>query len=122
MKNLKRWYVSPCGLNCAQCPIHLRTEEELNYWREQNVDPDKVRCDGCRSNRKGDHWAPECNILDCCVYTKRLEFCAECPELPCSMLEEWAAPYEHHRQALQTLLEIKRSGIENWLTQNNPVD
>jgi len=38
-----------CGIDCMTCSIHLRTEEELDYQKSRNRAPDKVRCDGWRS-------------------------------------------------------------------------
>jgi len=113
----RRWYLTPCGLDCHNCSIRLRTDEELTYWQSQDVDRDKIRCDGCRSNREGDHWSPQCTILQCCVYEKGLEFCAQCSDFPCHSLEEWGWEYEHHAKALDTLRKMKEVGIEQWLGQ-----
>lgn len=118
MKRPKRWFVTPCGLDCSTCPIRLRTKEELDYWREQSVDPDKIRCDGCRSDRTGHHWSPDCKILQCCVYERHLEFCAQCTDFPCSLLEEWIDNYEHHEQAVQRLHDMKETGIDAWLKKH----
>ena len=119
---MRRWYVTPCGLDCYHCSIRLRTEEELEYWRKQNVDTDKIRCDGCRSDRQGDHWSPDCKILQCCVYERGYEFCAECPDLPCTILTEWCKEYEHHTQAVERLVEMKNTGIERWLKEHGCSD
>ena len=118
MEKDKRWWLSPCCLDCSNCPIHLRTKEELDYWKEQNVDLDKIRCNGCRSDRKGFHWAPECEILQCCVYELGYEFCAECPDLPCDILKKWGEEYEHHSKAVDRLIEMKNTGIDEWLSNN----
>ena len=119
MKNTteRRWFLTPCGLDCYGCPIRLRAEEELNYWAERNVDLDKIRCDGCRSERCENHWSPDCKILDCCVYKHGYEFCAQCPDFPCPTLEEWASEYEHHGEAVQGLKRMKRIGIKKWLLE-----
>ena len=114
----KRWWLTPCGLNCSFCPIHLRTDGELNYYRQRNVDPEKIRCDGCRSDRTGNHWSPDCELLQCCVDQRGFEFCAECPEFPCSIINKWAQDYDHHKQAVRRLAEMKESGIQTWLTTN----
>ena len=119
MKNkARRWYLTPCGLDCHPCSIRLRTKEELNYWARQNVDLDKIRCDGCRSDRKNGHWSPNCTILQCCVYGKKLEFCAECSDFPCGKIKDWAKEYEHHARAVQRLEDMKSSGVEEWLQEH----
>lgn len=110
----RRWFLTPCGLDCYTCPIRLRTEEELRYWTEQNVDTEKIHCGGCRSARDENHWSPDCRILDCCVYQRGYEFCAQCPDFPCSILEDWANEYEHHARAFAELKEMKKAGVEVW--------
>jgi len=116
----QRRLLSVCGLYCGECSIHLRTDEELSYWRSKNVDLDKVRCDGCRSPRKeGTHWSHDCGLVACCINRKRLEFCALCPDLEsCQLVKEFAASFEHHRQAVDRLREMRRTGVEQWLTAN----
>ncbi|MHC2993895.1 MAG: DUF3795 domain-containing protein [Candidatus Atribacteria bacterium] len=118
MNKVNRYWLSPCGIDCSKCSIHLRTDEELNYWREKNVDLKKIRCDGCRSNRNQNHWSPDCNILECSVYTKGVEFCSECNEFPCKKLEERIAGLEHHEKAVEKLEDMKREGIEVWLSKH----
>lgn len=107
--------LTPCGLDCARCSIHLRTEEELEYWRKQSVDLRKIRCDGCRSDRQGAHWSPDCKILQCCVYDKGLEFCAQCGDFPCSTIKEWIGGYKHHGEAVARLMQMKQQGVDQWI-------
>jgi hypothetical protein len=116
----RRWYLSVCGLDCGQCTIHLRTKEELDYWKSQNADLDKIRCDGCRSARKeGTHWSPDCKLVTCCIDRKGLEFCAQCADLDaCAFIKEFAEPYEHHRKAVERLREMKQVGVERWLSEH----
>jgi len=115
MEKSRNYYLTPCGLDCAKCSIHLRTEEELDHWRKHNVDLEKIRCDGCRSDRKGSHWSPDCIILQCCVYDKGLEFCAQCSDFPCPALQEWARGYDHHAKAVARLKQMKQQGVEEWI-------
>jgi hypothetical protein len=112
--------LSVCGIDCSACTIHLRTREELDYWRSQKVDTDKVRCAGCRSERKeGLHWSPDCGIVACCLNRKGLEFCAQCDELDeCGLIRDFVADLEHHRQAVMRLRKMKRVGVERWLAEN----
>jgi hypothetical protein len=119
MERSRRWWLTPCGLDCSTCTIHLRTDEELEYWHSQKVDVDKVRCDGCRSDRDGPHWSPDCTILECCVHKRGLEFCSQCSDFPCAMLEKWGSEYEHHTKALENLREMKKQGVEDWLKSHD---
>ena len=117
MQKTKRWWIAACGLHCDKCTIHLRAEEELEYWRKQNADLEKIRCDGCRSDRKGSHWSPDCNILQCCVYDRDHDFCSQCADFPCKKLEEWAKDFEHHARAVERLKEMKEKGAEGYLAE-----
>jgi hypothetical protein len=116
----RRWYLSACGLECGQCTIHLRTKEELDYWRSQNADLDKIRCGGCRSERvEGEHWSHDCGLVACCSDQKGLEFCAQCADLDtCALIREFAAPHEHHRAAVARLKEMRQVGVERWLAEH----
>ena len=110
--------LSPCALFCDTCSIHLRTDEELAYWKEQKVDLDTIRCDGCRSSLEGNHWSAHCLILVCCVYKKELAYCEECDEFPCEKLKKWSAEYKHHAEAVQRLKEMKKQGVVKWLEEH----
>jgi len=113
----RRWYFTPCGLDCYGYSIRLKTEDELKYWAQQNVDLEKIRCDGCRSDRSKNHWSPDCKILECYVYKHKHEFCAQCSDFPCQILEVWAKEYEHHAQAVADLKAMKEMGVEQWLKE-----
>ena len=115
-----RWFLSVCGLDCGRCTIHLRTKEELDYWRSQNADLDKIRCDCCRSERKeGKHWSWDCDLVECCVDKKGLEFCAQCPGLDsCTLVREFAESQEDHAAAVVRLKEMRQAGVERWLSEH----
>jgi len=116
----RRWFLSVCGLDCDHCTIHLRTKEELDYWRSQNADLDKIRCDCCRSERKeGKHWSWDCKLVECCVDKKGLEFCAQCPDLDsCALVREFAESQEDHAAAVARLKEMRQAGVERWLSEH----
>lgn len=116
-ENQRHWFLAPCGLDCGSCSIHLRTDDELSYWVQRNVDPGKIRCDGCRSDRHKHHWSPDCGILQCCVYERRLEFCDQCTDFPCQALTDWGKEFKHHAEAVARLKEMKKMGVEQWLRE-----
>ena len=118
MAQKKRWWLAPCGIDCSKCSIHLRTEDELAYWKTQNVELNKIRCDGCRSERNETHWSSDCKILQCCVYENQYEFCAECDLIPCVIIKDWEAGLEHHRKAIEKVKEMKETGVKKWLSKN----
>jgi hypothetical protein len=119
MEQKRRWLLTPCGLDCSGCGIRLRTEEEMAYWKTKNVDLNKIKCNGCRSERNENHWSPDCQILDCCVYKRGYEFCAECDSFPCSIFSDWEAGLEHHKRAIERLSEMKKTGVEKWFSKKS---
>ncbi len=106
MNDFDTW-TAPCGIDCSKCSIHNRTKEELDYWKSQNVDLDTIRCDGCKSDRNKNHWSADCELLDCCIYKKNLNFCSDCSIFPCQIYSKWASEYDHHQKAFKYLLEKK---------------
>lgn len=114
----RRYWLAACGLDCGACSIHLRTEEELAHWRSQDVDPDLVRCDGCRSDPKACHWSGDCAIRACCLEERGLAFCAECPDLPCDALRRWGEAWAHHARAVEQLIAMRALGVAAWLAAN----
>ena len=118
MEKSRRWWLACCGLDCGQCSIHLRTNEELDYWQQKSVDLNLIRCDGCRSAREGHHWSPECKILACCLDERGLDFCAQCSDFPCPIIEDFVEGVEHHARAVETLRKMKQTGVEIWLAEH----
>jgi hypothetical protein len=52
------------------------------------------------------------------VYDHSFHFCAECPDFPCSQLEEWGRESEHHASTFKRLKDMKAAGVEQWLEDN----
>ena len=59
---------------------------------------------GCRG---GGGWK-ECPVRKCCI-ERNVDFCFECSEFPCKILEEFSP------HVVDRLREIKELGIENWI-------
>lgn len=57
---------TPCLLYCGSCRYYM-TEE----------------CRGCGSEDR-----PDCKIFKCCRTDKKLRFCTECKEFPCTVLKK----------------------------------
>lgn len=116
--------IAPCGIDCGACPIRRApfdsdAAEELvswfkgNKWLEEEEGINEIiskgmYCKGCRSDRKALHWSPDCQILECCVYEKELDYCYECSEFVCERLEEWAEENSGHKKALKRLKRLKK--------------
>jgi hypothetical protein len=69
-------------------------------WLYNEVSPCVGACKG------GGGWG-ECPIRKCCV-GKKVRFCYECSQFPCSTLEKFP-------KRIETLNEMKRLGLESWI-------
>lgn len=88
-----------CGLDCSTCNLrdaaaNPEKQRQFACWFREHlkieVEPESVRCCGCRGQR-AEHWSPDCWILNCCVDYHGRKFCSDCPEFPCRQLRDWAA-------------------------------
>lgn len=107
--------LAACGLDCGECEIFKaphdpqlarRIAEEYEQERHQTLSPDLIRCAGCHGDRTL-FWCGRCRILHCCVDQKGLRYCSECPEFPCTMLEEWSKESRRYGDALLRLKSMQ---------------
>jgi hypothetical protein len=94
---LKIWH-APCGIYCKRCP-------GVKFYK----------CEGCRTQKGQVHKFPVCKTYEC-ITNKGYEFCYECEDFPCEMLQpivnyEIFAP---HNSKVYNLVMIKKYGLEEW--------
>lgn len=114
----KRDLTAPCGIDCFNCPVYagnITGETKALLAKQLDLEPAKVPCKGCREQQGCRlHWNA-CDTLDC-VKEKGVEFCFECPEFPCGMLQpasDGAGKYPHNMKVFN-LCRIKLVGVEKW--------
>lgn len=114
--------VAACGLLCHECSIYQSANDEniaenVRDWflemgwlngkvTVEEFMKDAPYCSGCHGERET-HWSPTCWILRCCVDDKGLDNCSQCPDFPCSNLENWATEDEGYKEALDRLKAMK---------------
>ena len=106
--------IAYCGLNCAECNIYLATSDseianklvEAFQGKWENVKVDDFHCGTCRNVIK-DCWTEECWIRDC-SHKKKVEYCYECVEFPCSKLKDWSGTNRRYKDALNNLKAMKK--------------
>jgi len=111
-------YDSYCGLYCGACEILLmnelgKIEEKAEEW---NMKINDIICHGCKSNQNAIY------CIDCvfkrCAESKKIEFCYQCSNFPCSKLLEFRKDkYHHHSIVLKNLKTIKEKGLDLWLNE-----
>ena len=96
-EELKKWH-APCGIYCKRCP-------GIKFYN----------CQGCRDQKGKIKDFPICKTYEC-VTSKGLEFCYECNDFPCEMLQpivnfEIFAP---HNSKVYNSIMIKKLGLKEW--------
>ncbi len=101
--------IAVCGLDCGMCPRY--------YTRGAS------RCPGC-AGAGFFQKHPSCSFITCCVKTRGLEVCGECPEFPCGKFKteaeyqqlEGSSSYPSYRKVMSNLRFIKEHGIREFVT------
>jgi len=114
--------VAPCGIDCGICEMHSCEENSPLYNRliERGIPKESLPCKGCRSI---DGMCPvikaKCETFICWA-GRDISFCFECDEFPCIRLHPAADRAEilPHNMKVYNLCTIKKSGIEDFLSQS----
>jgi hypothetical protein len=100
--------IAYCGINCAECPAYIATQENDNAKRRQvaeewqkmfnpNIKPEDINCDGCTSTGKLVFaFCNECKIRLCAI-EKQVTNCAHCPSYACDQLKEFHKMMPNHK-------------------------
>ena len=121
--NLKRKLSAPCGLDCFNCELYEKniTEEmRMKFAKKSKQDPKDVACRGCRIENGCKYLGRSCETLQC-VKDKELEFCFECEQFPCIMLQpvkDGADRYPHNFK-LFNLCRMQAVGVEKWADEES---
>ncbi|MBI5679901.1 MAG: DUF3795 domain-containing protein [Methanobacterium sp.] len=98
---------APCGVFCGACPSYEKSclgcgSEEHNHGRKSK-------------------WS--CKIRKCCFEDKNLNFCIDCDEFPCNLIEKLKNShpgddrFKYRHEIYDNLKKIHETGVENWITQ-----
>ncbi len=111
MSEFTRELVAPCGINCGVCKAYLAFSRGVPRERGK-----VTHCSGCRVRNKN------CAFLKkhCEKIRKgKIEFCYECPDMPCSRLERIDARYRERygMSFVDDLNDMKANGVEDFLSR-----
>lgn len=115
-------YTAPCGIDCFNCPVfedNLTAEMQLDIAEKRGMKPEQVTCKGCRVS--GCFLLPNGCEAKSCIERKGVEFCFECDEFPCPMLQPALDGAELYPQnyKLFNLCRIKNVGVEKWAKEES---
>lgn len=98
--------LAPCGVYCGACPAFNKT------------------CKGCASedrdqNRNG-KWS--CKIRTCCYDQKKLNYCVDCGQFPCKIIDKklirshlHEPRYKYRHEIPYVFSNLKRMNVKNYL-------
>ena len=114
--------VAPCGIDCINCPLHEKniTEEmKSRLAAMMKTDPEKMVCQGCRSDQRAVICPADCPTLTC-SREKGVDFCFECPDFPCEKLNPAAdrADKLPHNLKVYHSCRMKKMGLQKWLEED----
>jgi len=124
------WSLSACGLNCAACDFYkagygdkAKQQEIIDWFKRdygKDITPEQTMCLGCHGPRET-HWSPDCKMMNCAT-EKGVSICFMCPEFICEKLNSFANDGSPtHRRTVENLKEMKRQGLEKWMSGHKPV-
>ena len=125
-KESKDWAIAFCGLNCAKCDTYQAAhgnsklvEEIVDWLREERkriIKPEQIKCEQCRGSLDA-HWSPDCKIM-LCAKKKKVQYCFQCKQFPCSILDAFASDgAAHHKRTVENLHRMKQIGVDTWILE-----
>lgn len=116
-KNSKEFIMTAtCGISCGDCECHKAKDDPrlMEYLTGRGIP--RLPCGGCREVEG------KCPVLDgvCetyrCATEKKVDFCYECDEFPCSKLNPASdrADILPHNLKVYNLCYIQRHGLEEF--------
>ncbi len=110
--------VAPCGLLCSDCAVYkVKDDPALMEVLIKKVNRKVVPCPGCRTIKGKSQFIDHTCATYACVSKRGFDFCYECPDFPCDMLNpaaDRAADLPHNIKTFN-LCCIKEQGLVKWL-------
>jgi hypothetical protein len=127
-KKSNNWAIAFCGLNCAKCDMYEaghgdeKKRDEIYTWfkekRNKILKPEQITCEGCKGPL-GTHWSEDCKMMTC-AKKKGVQYCFECADFPCSILNTFASDgAPHHKRTVENLKRMKKIGIDAWIAEQD---
>ncbi len=124
-------FISPCGLYCGVCAIHIADRDNNEKFKQRLVNlykggvPGKgtlpgsehltttdITCSGCRSDNLFMH-CRQCSIRDC-TREKDLEGCHQCKEFPCEHIDNFSMAVGK-KVILRSVPYRRKHGTQKWI-------
>jgi len=124
-------FISPCGLYCGVCAIHIAARENNEKFKEslvrlykggvsgkgtlpnsEDLSTKDIHCQGCLSQDLFMH-CTQCEIRDCTA-RKAITGCHECDEFPCQIIDNF--PMAVGKKVILRSIPHRRAvGTQQWV-------
>ena len=117
--NVKKEYLSPCGMYCGVCTIIAADRDNDQELKTKLASifgtiPEQITCKGCRSE-KTFQFAGSCAIR-ACADGKHLEGCYQCENFPSDHFKTF--PFEiAKKEMMEAIPRWKELGTEQWVIE-----
>ena len=109
-----------CGLFCAACSIYIGTNEDpgrlKNIADRHGVKSEDMQCHGCRAEKRS-YWCKDICKIKPCADEKKIDFCIECNDYPCDMLQDFQKARPHRIELWENQRRIAEIGYEKWFSE-----
>ena len=117
--------VAPCGIDCGVCELYTCRDDArlFSALTARGIPADSIPCDGCRAIKGNCPVIKErCQTFEC-VEEKKVEFCFECSDFPCTCLHPSSkrADILPHNMKVFNLCTIKRDGVEAFVEKSTEI-
>ena len=116
--------ITTCGLYCGACFAYLATKENNEQriavgfgtgWGAKSPSLASMQCDGCLGGGRILGHVPRCAMRECAAVKTKTGRCADCDELPCSLITAHSNDGMPHRaEAVENSRQIRKMGITEW--------
>ena len=131
MKKINPGFVSPCGLYCGVCAIHIADRDNNEKLKEkllalykgkvpgkgtlpssETLSTRDIRCKGCLSDDRFMH-CEQCAIRECAM-EKALQGCHLCDKFPCALVDNFPMAVGK-KVILRAVPERREMGTKAWV-------
>jgi hypothetical protein len=114
--------VAPCGIDCGLCELYMcRDDKQIyNYLLSRGMPEEKMPCAGCRAIEGRCPVIGDICATYLCVTEKKVDFCFDCLDFPCSKFNPSAdrADVLPHNLKVFNLCTIQRRGMGAFIERS----
>jgi len=111
--------VAPCGIDCGICELYICKDSTALFERlvANGIPKEKIPCKDCRAIEGNCPLLNETCATYSCLQEKKIDFCFDCGDFPCVMLQPSSdrADVLPHNLKVFNLSKIKNAGLQQFI-------